>query len=344
MYKLFLIAMLGLMLSSAANAQDEALTEAVFNRYGQRLEKSGDGWIVPNEVQIVSRFNFDPNTVKGWREPWQYVPDRIKPDDMKKYNFETYPYKVYPDYTCEMDVYLPKNQGNGPFPFVLIIHGGGWTTGHRKTPNMILISEWFASNGIACMSVSYTLSGQGTFENTKVDLNDALRFIGDHSRQWKVDPTSFGFYGFSAGGHLASYMAMTTPGTKMFISAAGPGDMTRHADGYTREGGNSQMARYWGVTGDNTGNLCKASPIFLIPQPGARIPAALIVQGLMDMTVDPKQSIDFASELMKKGAPSVEFMGLPYAGHITVNQRHYLFEDQMFHLLFFAKKNLLLNK
>jgi acetyl esterase/lipase len=342
MYKLFLIAILGLTLFSAANAQDKGLTEPVFNRYGQRLEKSGDGWIVPHEDRIISRFNFDPSSVEGWREPWKYIPNRIQPGDMKKYNFETYQYKEYPDYTCEMDVYLPKDQGNGPFPFVLIIHGGGWTTGHRKTPNMVLISEWFASNGIACMSVSYTLSGQGTFENTKADLNDALQFIGNHSRQWKVDPTSFGFYGFSAGGHLTSYMAMTTPGTKMFISAAGPGDMTRHASGYTQEGGNSQMARYWGITAGDTENLRKASPIFLIPQPGAKIPPALIIQGLIDMTVDPKQSIDFASELMKKGTSSVEFMGLSYAGHTTVNQHYYLFEEQMYQLLFFTKKNLII--
>jgi acetyl esterase/lipase len=190
------------------------------------------------------------------------------------------------------------------------------------------------------MSVSYTLSGQGTFENTKADLNDALKFIGDHSRQWKVDFTRFGFYGFSAGGHLSSYMAMTTPGTKMFISAAGPTDMTRYADSYTREGGNSQMARYWGVTAGNTENLRKASPMFLIPQPGIKIPPALIIQGLMDMTVDPRQSIDFASELLKKGSSEVVFMGLTYAGHTTVNQRYYLCEDQLFELLFFAKKNL----
>ena len=340
MRKLFLIAALGFTLFSVASAQDGSRTSPVFNRYGQNLEKSGDGWIVPNEARLASRFNFDPNIVEGWREPWKYVPDRIQPDDMKKYILDSCTYKIYPDYTLKMDVYLPKNQGNVPFPFVLIIHGGGWTTGHRQTPNMVVIAEWFASNGIACMSVSYTLSGQGTFENTKADLNDALKFIGDHARQWKVDPARFGFYGFSAGGHLSAYMAMTTPGTRMFIAAAGPADMTRQADGYTREGVNSRMALYWGVTENNIESLRKASPFFLIPQPGAKIPPALIIQGLMDGTVNPQQSIDFASELMKKGASDVAFMGLSYMGHTTVNQRNYYFEDQMFQLLSFAKQHL----
>ena len=340
MRKLFLIAALGFMHFSAANAQDGSPTGNVINRYGQNLDKSGDKWIVRGEERLASRFDFDPNTVEGWRVPWEYVPDRIQPNDMQKYNFETFEYKTYPDYTCKMDVYLPKDQGNGPFPFVLIIHGGGWTTGHEKTPNMVVISEWFSSNGIACMSVSYTLSGQGTFENTRTDLNDALKFIGAHSRQWKVDPTRFGFYGFSAGGHLSAYMAMTTPGTKMFIAAAGPGDLTRFAERYNQDSDNSQMARYWGVTTGNTEGLRKASPMFQIPQPGDKIPPALIIQGLMDSTVDPQQSIDFASELMKKGASDVVFMGLAYAGHTTVNQRFYLFEDHMFQLLFFAKQYL----
>lgn len=344
MYKLFLITILALTYFGTASAQDNAQAEPVLNRYGQRLEKSDDGWTIPNEDRIISRFNFNPDSVEGWRKPWRYIPDRIQPDDMRKYTLETYQYKEYPGYTCEMDVYLPKVQTNESSPFVLIIHGGGWRTGHRKTPNMVLISEWFASNGIACMSVSYTLAGQGTFAHTKADLNDALKFIANHSRQWNVDPARFGFYGFSAGGHLASYMAMTTPGTKMFISAAGPGDMTRHGNNYTREGGNSQMARYWGVTAGNTDALREASPIFLIPQPGEEIPPALIIQGLMDMIVDPTQSIDFASELMKKGARSVEFMGLPHGGHVTVNQRYYLFEEQMQQLLSFAKRNLMIKK
>lgn len=342
MRKLLLTAALGL-LAGGIYAQDGSLTGPVYNRYGQNLQRSGEGWVVPNEDKIISRFNFDPDEAEGWREPWTYEPDRIRPEDMKKYDFQTYQYKEYPDYSCKMDVYLPKGQGDGPFPFVLIIHGGGWTTGHEKTPNMVLVAEWFSSNGIACMSVSYTLSGQGTFEDTKADLNDALKFIGEHSVQWNVDSARFGFYGFSAGGHLSAYMAMTTPGTKMFISAAGPADMTLNADAYTRQGAyeeNSRMARYWGVTADDTGNLRCASPLFLIPQPGTSIPPALIIQGLMDMTVNPRQSIDFAAELMKKGASTVEFMGLSYAGHTTVNQRYYMFEDQIRQLLFFAQTHL----
>jgi prolyl oligopeptidase PreP (S9A serine peptidase family) len=121
----------------------------------------------------------------------------------------------------------------------------------------------------------------------------------------------------------------------MFIAAAGPGDITAHSQNL-----NEQMARYWGATGGNTDNVRKASPIFLIPQPGAKIPPGVIIQGLMDGTVDPQQSIDFAAELLKKGASEVIFMGLPFAGHTTVNQRYYLFEEQMFRLLQFAQRNL----
>ena len=118
--------------------------------------------------------------------------------------------------------------------------------------------------------------------------------------------------------------------------------MTFNLDHYAKEGdkSNSQMAHYWGITPDNLEGLREASPIFHIPQPGIKIPSALIIQGLMDGTVNPKQSIDFACELMNKGASDVEFMGLAYAGHTTVNQRYYLFEDYMYQLLFFARRNL----
>jgi prolyl oligopeptidase PreP (S9A serine peptidase family) len=134
---------------------------------------------------------------------------------------------------------------------------------------------------------------------------------------------------------------MTTPGTKMFISAAAPTDMLRWADTYYTHGRDyTQMARYWGFTAKNTENLRKASPVFLIPQPGTAIPPALIIHGLMDTTVDPQYGIDFAHKLMKKGASTVEFMGLPYAGHATVSKRYHLFERHMSQLLFFAKTHL----
>lgn len=309
-----------------------------FNRYGMALVKEGREWSVRNEAEAVERFGFDPDTVPGWREPWRYVPGRIHPGDLEKCTVRSFDYKRYPAYACRMDVYLPAGRGRGPFPFMLFIHGGGWTTGHEKTPNMVLPASWFASNGIAVMSVSYTLSGQGTFEDTCEDLRDALTFIRTHASEWGVDAGRFGFYGFSAGGHLASWMALTTPGTRLFISSAGPVDMVAHGRRWLDE--RKDMVRYFGFSSGDMENLRRASPLFIIPQPGSRIPAAMIIQGLMDPLVDPRPSLDFAAELKAKGAAVVELRAVPYGPHGVVNPRFYRYEEFMFDMLDFVQKHL----
>lgn len=335
MRKLFFVIVAGL-LFGVAHAQEESGKQ--FNRYGMALEKKGVGWTVRNEARMGERFGFDPDTIPSWREPWRYVPDRIQPADLEKCMVRSFDYKQYPGYTCHMDVYLPAGQGDGPFPFMLFIHGGGWTTGHEKTPNMVLPASWFASNGIAVMSVSYTLSGQGTFADTCADLNDALAFIRRHALEWGVDAARFGFYGFSAGGHLSSYMGLTTPGAKLFIASAGPADMVAHGQAWLAD--RKDLVHYFDFASGDMENLRKASPLFIIPQPGSRIPAGMIIQGLMDPLVDSQQSLNFAAELNAKGAAVVELRAVPYGPHGVVNPRFFRYEEFMFDMLDFAKKHL----
>ena len=87
-------------------------------------------------------------------------------------------------------------------------------------------------------------------------------------------------------------------------------------------------------------NLKRASPLFIIPQPGSRIPAAMIIQGLMDPLVDPRPSLDFAAELKAKGAAVVELRAVPYGPHGVVNPRFYRYEEFMFDMLDFVQKHL----
>lgn len=333
MRRLLLMAALGLVFGVSYAQEDNK----VYNRYGMALEQDGSAWKVRNEDQLVRKFKFNPDTVADWNIPWKYVPDRIKEADMSKCTMTTYTYKDYPDYKCVMDVYLPEDQGNGPFPFMMFIHGGGWRTGHEKTPNMVLPAQWFASNGIAVMSVSYTLAAQGTFKDTEADLNDALDYIRDNAAGWNVDASRFGFYGFSAGGHLSSYMGMTTPEARLFISSAGPADMLVHGSHWFSK--RSGLAEYFGVESEDSENLRLASPLYIIPENKEDIPAAMIIQGLMDSIVDPKPCLDFAEELESRGA-KVETLAVPYGGHGVVNPRFYRYEEFMFDMLAFAKKHL----
>ena len=192
-------------------------------------------------------------------------------------------------------------------------------------------------NGIAVMSVSYTLAAQGTFKDTEADLNDALDYIRAHASEWNVDASSFGFYGFSAGGHLSAYMDMTTPEARLFISSAGPADMLVHGRSWFSK--RSGLAEYFCVESEDSENLRKASPLYIIPDSPAKIPAAMIIHGLMDTIVDPEPCLEFALALEEHGA-EVETLAVPYGIHGVVNPRFYRYEEFMYDMLYFARKHL----
>ncbi len=63
------------------------------------------------------------------------------------YSNDSSPYRL-------MDVYLPE--GNGPFPAIIYVHGGGWVRGSRSDYNYT--ATFYAQRGIAGFAIDYTLS------------------------------------------------------------------------------------------------------------------------------------------------------------------------------------------
>lgn len=304
-----------------------------FNRYGIFLKKQSGKYVVPNEVAFVRTFGCDPATIEGWNELYIYTPEKIRSEDYRRCSVTSYVYKSHPGYECRMDVYLPKGQGDGPFPYVLFIHGGGWRRGTEK--DMGHFACYYASHGIASVSVSYTLSGQGTFEETRADLLDAKTFVDSHAGEWGIDASRFGFFGFSAGGHLSSYMGMTVPGTKVMVSIAGAHDLT--PNGARKSQVNPDLEGYFRVKEDAE-NLRRYSPRYLIPD---AIPAVMLVHGTFDLAVPPSQSSDFRDALNAAGAKQVELILEPYSQHVVLGRgRVHSYERNMLRVFEFVRRNL----
>jgi acetyl esterase/lipase len=98
-----------------------------------------------------------------------------------------------------MDVDIPKNQGPGPFPAIVAIHGGGWYTGSRTGVE----GSREAGRGYVIVRIDYRLSGTWKFPEAIRDVKCAIRFIKKHAASYKIDPNRIGIMGNSAGGHLA---------------------------------------------------------------------------------------------------------------------------------------------
>jgi len=108
----------------------------------------------------------------------------------------------------KLDLARPAD-GNGPFPAVLVIHGGGWRGGN-KADNRPALAE-FARRGYVAISPQYRFCPQETFPAQVHDVKAAVRWLRAHKDEYKLDPDHIGSTGFSAGGHLSLMLGVTGP-------------------------------------------------------------------------------------------------------------------------------------
>eukprot|EP01048_Picozoa_sp_COSAG05_P022823 COSAG05_NODE_4706_length_1403_cov_2.184816_1_plen_396_part_01 len=128
-----------------------------------------------------------------------------------------------------LDNYSPT-QASGlnpkPRPAIIMVHGGGWTQGSRTDAWAQASSEFFASRGFECFSITYRLANDvswqhpqgshGSYPNWSLpdkqteilevkaypatrDLKAAIRFVRANAKRFNVDPERIALSGGSAG-------------------------------------------------------------------------------------------------------------------------------------------------
>lgn len=102
----------------------------------------------------------------------------------------------------QLDLYRPD--GPGPYPAVLIVHGGGWETGSRKME--AAFAKQLAARGFVTAPVSYRLGETGRFPAAVHDLKSAVRWLRANAGRLHIDPRRIAVVGGSAGGHLAALL------------------------------------------------------------------------------------------------------------------------------------------
>lgn len=102
--------------------------------------------------------------------------------------------------------YLPRHRGL--VPGVLVVHGGGWSSG---TPQAFRgPAEDLAQAGLAAFDVGYQLdtTRRAGYPDQVDQLASALDWIRLHARALGVDPDRLGALGSSAGGNLVALLAL----------------------------------------------------------------------------------------------------------------------------------------
>ena len=247
-----------------------------------------------------------------------------------------------------IDVYLPE-EGEGPFPALVHIHGGGFAIGDKRDDHMDAYLEGI-KRGMVVVSIEYRLSGEAIFPAAVLDVRQAIRFLKIHASEYKIDPAKIVAIGGSAGGNLAAILGMNIPngefmGEEIELLDAEPsvaltidqfGPMNfKTMDAQAIENGVSLVehnepfspeSKYLGVALLDADEklIAAANPATYISEKMAHI---LVQHGTVDRLVPYAQSIEFVEEIKKKvGESYVEFVALEGADH----------EDKMF----FAKDNM----
>ena len=146
---------------------------------------------------------------------------------------ETLSYDSTIGYHGTFDVYEPvSDSGRTRRPAVLAIHGGAWRGGDKAW------AEQFAKElcpfGYVVFSINYRLSNRagGTWPAQIEDVQKALRYIRANAERFRIDPDRIASLGMSAGGHLATMVALRddpagAPGrVSTAVNLAGEHDMT----------------------------------------------------------------------------------------------------------------------
>ena len=117
----------------------------------------------------------------------------------------------------------PKT-GDGSFPAIVCIHGGGFRAGKREGYDKQCMT--LAQNGYVAITVTYRLAPRYQFPAAVYDCKAAVRWLRANAAKYKIDPSRIGVTGGSAGGHLAQFLGVTN-GIKEF---EGEGNLDQSSD------------------------------------------------------------------------------------------------------------------
>jgi acetyl esterase/lipase len=111
------------------------------------------------------------------------------------------------DQMQKVDVWLPK--GKGPFPVVVMVHGGCWTTSIADRSLMNWVADDLRQSGVAVWNIDYRGVDRtgGGYPGTFADAAQATDALAKQARRFKLDTARITAIGHSAGGHLALWLA-----------------------------------------------------------------------------------------------------------------------------------------
>ncbi|GLL05938.1 alpha/beta hydrolase [Dactylosporangium matsuzakiense] len=211
----------------------------------------------------------------------------------------------------QLDLHVPP--GDGPFPVLLWIHGGGWVGGSRVWTVDQRFHERMVGRGYAVADVDYRLALEATYPAQQADIEAAIRWLRHHAAALRLDPGRFAALGESAGGQSAAIAGLTGAGDtalQAVILWYGPTDLSslrNEDDPFT-----SPALLLGGPLAERAAFARLASPLHNVHTDA---PPFLLVHGTDDEIVPFADAVGFAAAMRAQGV-RCDVLPVEGAGHV----------------------------
>ena len=206
-------------------------------------------------------------------------------------------------------VYTPE--GSGPFPVVIYYHGGGFVLADLDTYDASPRALAKQANAVV-VSVAYRLAPENPFPAAVDDADAAFRYVLMNPAKFNADPKRVAVAGESAGGNLATVVAMResggamTPVFQLLVYPFVSNDVNTPSHLEYGNGnyfvGNADIAWFWknyvGEGWQKTENP-EAMPLHADPAHLKGMPPALIITAGLDPLKD--EGMAYAQKLREAG-------------------------------------------
>ncbi|MDR6632087.1 acetyl esterase/lipase [Phyllobacterium sp. 1468] len=208
-----------------------------------------------------------------------------------------------------LDVYAPRHAEGAPV--AVFFYGGSWQSGDKLTYQFV--ASALAAKGIITIVPDYRLYPEVHYEGFLSDGAKAMAWAKDHALQYGGNPRRLFVAGHSAGAYIAAMLALDdawlareslSPGRdlKGFVGISGPYDIVPFTD--------RKIANIFSTA--KTQGL--SQPINFA---GGRNPPALLLHGIGDKTVYPRNTTRLADKLRSMGSP-VDVKLYSGVGHLGI--------------------------
>jgi acetyl esterase/lipase len=197
----------------------------------------------------------------------------------------------------QLDLYLPSVRPHGSIPLVVFWYGGRWSSGDKS--DYRFVGAALAGLGFAAVLPNYRHYPLVKMPGFMEDAARAALWAAAHANELGADPNRLYLMGHSAGAHMAALLALDS----RYFNAVGAGVPS--------------LAGVMGLSGPydflplldaDTQDIFGPPDLFPVSQPinfaRSGAPPMLLMHGLQDDTVAPKNSRNLASALNACGVPA----------------------------------------